>query len=60
MIEAMQEYDASPQIDMLAISVNNHPTLGMQLSPEVQQVIPQVLQLIFEMIEEHRASHPFG
>ena len=60
MIEAMQEYEASPQIDMLAISVNNHPTLGMQLAPEVQQVIPQVLRLIFEMIVEHLFSHPSG
>ena len=58
-LDAMQENGNMPQIDMLAISVNGRPTLGMQLSPEVRRVIPQVVQLIFEMIEDKRSIYLF-
>ena len=58
-IDAIQERDKAPQIDMLAISVNSRPTLGMQLSPEVRKVIPQVVQLILEIIEDKRSIYQF-
>lgn len=58
-IDAIQERDHVPQVDMLAISVNGRPTLGMQLSPEVQKVIPQVVQLILEIIEDKRPVYNF-
>lgn len=58
-IGAMQERDYVPEIDMLAISVDGRATLGMQLSPEVRKVIPQVVQLIFEMIEDKRSIYLF-
>lgn len=54
MICAMQGQSELPHIEMLAISVNHNPTLGMQLSPEVRRVIPQVLQLIFEILDDTR------
>ncbi len=59
MFDAMQDYNSAPRVDMLAISVNDTPTMGMQLSPEVQRVIPQVLQLIFEIIEDKRSAYYF-
>ena len=58
-IGAIQHHPHMPQVDMLAISVSNRPTLGLNLSPEVQQVIPQVLQLIFEMIDPKPNGHHF-
>ena len=58
-IRAIQHPPHMPQVDMLAISVSNRPTLGLNLSPEVQQVIPQVLQLIFEMIDPKPDGHHF-
>lgn len=56
MICAMQSQQSATHIDMLAISVNHNPTLGMQLSPEVRRVIPQVLQLIFEILDDKRQA----
>lgn len=58
-IDAIHEQVPAPHIDMLAVSVNGRPTLGMQLSPEVRKVIPQVVQLIFEMIEDKRSIYLF-
>lgn len=58
-IDAIHEHVPMPHVDMLAVSVNGRPTLGMQLSPEVRRVIPQVVQLIFEMIEEKRSIYLF-
>ena len=52
MTRAMQSQQDMPHVEMLAISVNRNPTLGMQLSPEVRRVIPQVLQLIFEILDD--------
>lgn len=52
MVCAMQSQQDMPHVEMLAISVNRNPTLGMQLSPEVRRVIPQVLQLIFEILDD--------
>ena len=58
-IDAVYKQGVVPQIDMLAVSVNGSPSLGMQLSPEVRKVIPQVVQLIFEMIEDKRSIYLF-
>lgn len=58
-IDAIQERDHMPQVDMLAISVNAQPTLGMQLSPEVRKVIPQVVQLILEIIDDNHPVYHF-
>lgn len=59
MICAIQSQRHSPHIEMLAISVGANRTLGMQLSPEVRRVIPQVLQLIFEILDDTRQTHYF-
>ncbi len=50
-IKAMIIQDDMPLIDVLAVSVQHNPTPGIQLSPEVRRVIPQVLQLIFEILD---------
>ena len=52
MIDAMLLLGQAPRIDLLAISVRNCHHLGMQLSPEARKAIPQVLQLIFEIIND--------
>ena len=52
MIDAMLLLGQAPRIELLAISVRNCHHLGMQLSPEARKAIPQVLQLIFEIIND--------
>ena len=52
MIDAMLLLGQAPRIELLAISVRNCHHLGMQLSPEARKAIPQVLQLILEIIND--------
>ena len=44
----------APQIELLAVSVRNCHSLGMHLSPEIRRAIPQILQLVFEIIKDLR------
>ena len=53
-IRSLQQQKPVPQIDMLAISVSENLDQGVQLSPEIRRVIPQVLQLIYEILEDAR------
>ena len=57
MIDAMLIEGNIPQINLLAVSVKNFQSLGIQLSPEVQHCIPQVIQLVYEIIEELRGHN---
>ena len=52
MIDAMLLLGEAPQIELIAVSVRNCRSLGMQLSPEVSKAIPQIVQLILEIIDE--------
>ncbi len=52
----MQAQEKVPHIEMLAISVSHSPVWGIQLSPEVRNVIPQVVQLVLEILDN--VSHP--
>ncbi len=56
MIDAMLLLGDAPHIELLAISVGNCSQLGMELSPEVQRAVPQVVQLVFEIINDLRHS----
>lgn len=51
-IKTISLQQAKPHVELLTISVSHAPQLGMQLSPEVRRVIPQVLQLIFEILDD--------
>ena len=53
-IRSLQQQEPAPQIDMLAISVGQSSEQGVQLSPEIRRVVPQVLQLIYEILEDAR------
>lgn len=59
MIDAMQLQEKIPRIELLAISVQPCPHLGMQLSSEVRRVIPQVFQLVFEILDDIRNRRCF-
>ncbi len=54
MIDAMLLLGHNPHIELLVVSVRNCNKVGMQLSPEVRRAIPQVLQLILEIINNLR------
>ena len=54
MIDAMLLLGQAPQIELLAVSVRNYHRLGMHLSPEIRRAIPQILQLVFEIIKDLR------
>ena len=54
MIDAMLLLGQAPQIELLAVSVRNCHRLGMHLSPEIRRAIPQILQLVFEIIKDLR------
>ena len=41
-----------PHIEILAVSIGNNPAQVAELSPEVRQVIPQVMQLIYEILDD--------
>lgn len=56
MIDAIQKEERKPHIELLAISVNHTPNLGIHLSPEIRRVIPQVLQLVFEILDDKSHS----
>ncbi len=56
MIDAMLLLGHTPHIEMLVVSVRNCNKLGMQLSPEVRRAVPQVLQLILEIINDLRCQ----
>ena len=57
-IAALNHCNQVPSVELLAISVSNTPTIGVQLSPEVRRVIPQVMQLIFEILDDmHRTRY---
>lgn len=49
MIESMIVRETIPEIDLITISVNNIQDIGMDLSPEVEDAIPQVVELIKSM-----------
>ncbi len=59
MIDAMRMQGKMPHIELLAISVRHDARLGMQLSTEVRRAIPQVLQLIFEILDDMRHTRYF-
>ena len=50
MIESMIVQENIPEIDLITVSVKNYQDIGMDLSPEVEQAIPTVLQMVKEMI----------
>ena len=50
MIEAMMMQGVVPHIELLAVSVKDYQSVGLQLSPEVRRSVPQVLQMVFEII----------
>lgn len=54
MIDAMLLLGEAPQIELLTVSVRNCHSLGMHLSPEIRRAIPQILQLVFEIIKDLR------
>ncbi len=56
MIDAMLLLGHNPHIELLVVSVRNCNKLGMQLSPEVRRAVPQVLQLILEIINDLRCK----
>jgi len=47
----------TPQTTVLGVEPGSIET-GMSLTPDVQQKIPRVIELIFEMIEEYAAEEP--
>lgn len=55
-ITALKQCDNMPHVELLAISIHNNPSVGVQLSPEVRSVIPQVMQLIFEILDDMQRS----
>ncbi|MBQ2979849.1 MAG: hydrogenase maturation protease [Bacteroidaceae bacterium] len=59
MIDSIHSHKHIPHVDMLSISVHSNPTIGIELSPEVRRVIPQVMQLIFEILEDTRTVRYF-
>ena len=50
MIESMIVQENIPEIDLITISIKNYQTIGMDLSPEVERVIPTVLKMVREMV----------
>ena len=46
----------APQIELIAGSVRNCYQLGMKLSPEAKRAIPQIIQIIFEIIDEQQLN----
>ena len=50
MIESMIVQENIPEIDLITVSVKNYQDIGMDLSPEVEQAIPTVLQMVKKMI----------
>ena len=58
-ITALKGCDYLPHVELLAISINGNPTIGVQLSPEVKRVIPQVMQLVFEILDDMQRTRYF-
>ena len=56
MIDAMLLLGKAPQIELIAVSVRNCYQLGMKLSPEAKRAIPQIIQIIFEIIDEQQLN----
>ncbi len=50
MIESMIVQENIPEIDLITISIKNYQEIGMDLSPEVERVIPTVLKMVREMV----------
>ncbi len=50
MIESMIVQENIPEIDLITVSVKNYQTIGMDLSPEVEQAIPTVIKMVKEMV----------
>lgn len=52
MIDAMILQEQIPEIDLLAISVQEVREIGMQLSPKVEDAIPAIINKIHELIKQ--------
>lgn len=50
MIEAMMIQEDIPDIDLITIAVKDFQTIGMNLSPEVEKAIPEVILKVKEMV----------
>ncbi len=50
MIEAMMIQENIPDIDLITIAVKDFQTIGMNLSPEVEKAIPEVIQKVKQML----------
>lgn len=51
MIEAMIIQEKIPEIDLVAISVEEINEIGMQLSPKIEKEIPKIINNIYQLIE---------
>lgn len=52
MIDAMILQEQIPEIDLLAISVQEVREIGMQLSPKVEDAILAIINKIHELIKQ--------
>ena len=43
-----------PQLHLVAISVRDFQDMGMELSPEVEQAIPEAMRCVRKLVEENR------
>ncbi|MCP9612124.1 hydrogenase maturation protease [Coprobacter tertius] len=52
MIDAMLVQEKIPDIDLLAVTAKEVQEIGMQLSPEVESAIPEIILKVFSIINE--------
>jgi len=47
-----------PQLHLVAISVRDFQDMGMELSPEVEQAIPEAMRCVRKLVEENNPRPP--
>lgn len=54
LVSALQLLDKMPQIDLFVVSIESIQQQGIELTPEIEAIVPQVIERIFALLEKNQ------
>lgn len=54
LVSALQLLNKMPQIDLFVVSIESIQQQGIELTPEIEAVVPKVIERIFTLLEKNR------
>lgn len=56
LVSALQLLNKMPQIDLFVVSIESIQQQGIELTPEIEAIVPQVIERIFALLEKRQVA----